>query len=217
MTKTLTTGAVLGAALLLTACDEPIACDAMARASITLDVVDESGTAIEDATATFTLDGGDIQDCDDMGSGSFVCAWEQTGDFEITVDAWGYDPTIIQQTITADECHVQGEAIEAVLMPEACTATEVPSVLVTVTDGQGADVTTGDVTWNLADEDDLNEPCDSLGGNQWVCGYEQAGDLRIEIDNAGPYEPFSQIVTVTADECHVLTEDLDAVLQYLPD
>ena len=217
MTKTLTLPLALVAGLMLTGCPEPIACDASAHASISMTVVDETGAPIPDATATYTVDGGAVQDCEDWGDGSLVCGIEEAGDFEITVDAWGFETATIQQTVGADECHVDGQVLEVELQAIACTEEALPSVLVTVTDSQGADVTTGDVSWNLADEDDLNEPCDWLGSNEWACGYETAGELRIDIENAGPYQPFSQLVTVTEDECHVITESMDAVLQYLPD
>ncbi len=38
-----------------------------------------------------------------------------------------------------------------------------------------------------------------------------------KIDNAGPYHPFAEVVTVSTDACGVLTESLSAVLQYLDD
>jgi len=73
------------------------------------------------------------------------------------------------------------------------------------------------VRWKLADEDDLPEPCEPAGGNVWRCGEAVAGDLAVEISNAGPYAPCREVVTVEADACPVITENLDAVLQVLPD
>ncbi len=217
MTRT-TLALSLGLVVLTVGCPKPeTACTDDARSSITLSVVDEMGVSINDATATYSVDGSAAQDCEGWSDGSFACGWEQAGTFEITVDAAGYDAQTITQDVAEDECHVITELIEVTLMPVACTGEEVPSVEVTVTDVQGMDVTSGDVMWNMAAEDDLPEPCHHQGGNVWTCAAEVAGELVIEIDNAGPYQPFAEYVTVTADECHVITEQLDAVLEYLPD
>ena len=119
--------------------------------------------------------------------------------------------------VLLEECHVFTESAEVQLEGVACTDEVRPSVLVTVTDVQGVDVTSGDVAWNMADEDDLPEACTHIGANQWHCAEEVPGDIRIDITNAGPYEDFTQVVTVEEDPCHVITEELDAVLEYLPD
>lgn len=198
-------------------CPQERACTADARSSISLTVTDESGGTVEGVTATYTVDGGEEEDCESWGGDSFACAFERAGTFELRVAALGYESHSETIEVASDECHVITEVVEVALTPLACTDSIEASVLVTVTDGQLADVTSGDVVWNMADEDDLPEACDHLGGNQWHCAYEVAGELRIGITNAGPYEVFDEVVTVTADECHVLTEELDAVLQYLPD
>lgn len=98
-----------------------------------------------------------------------------------------------------------------------CTTEAVVSVLVTITDSQGAEITEATVTWSLADAEAAPQECDHLDGNQWACGYEAAGALEVSITEAGPYEPFLETVEVTSGECHVETVELDAVLQYLPD
>ena len=197
--------------------DDAQDCTTEARSSVSLTVVDEQGNALADADAVFAVDGGAERDCESMGNGAFVCGWEEAGAFTITVDAEGFGAKTVQLTVDADECHVQTEILEVTLEPVACTDEAVPSVLVRVTDGQGEDVTSGDVVWNVAEEDDLPEPCTNIGGNEWYCAEEVAGNIRVEISNAGPYQPFSEVVTVEADECHVITETLDAVLEYLPD
>ena len=163
------------------------------------------------------MDGGDELPCEGPGDGTFACGWEEAGEFVVNIDALGFGSDSFSETIEADECHVLTEVIEHTLYAVDCTDQAVPSIEVTVTDGQGADVTSADVVWNVAAEDDLPEPCMHQGANVWTCGEEVAGELVVEIDNAGPYEAYSQLVTVGADECHVITESLAAVLQYLPD
>jgi len=193
------------------------ACTDDARVSMTLTVVDEAGTAIPSAIVSFSVDGGDIEECQGPGDGTFGCGLEQIGEFEVTIEALGYGTDVFTQTIESDECHVLTEVIERELQPVNCTDEEVPSIDVTVTDTQGLDVTGGDVVWYPVGEDGLAEPCMSQGANNWTCGTEDAGDLVVEISNGGPYELYSEIVTVGFDECHVITENLDAVLEYLPD
>lgn len=193
------------------------ACTDDVRSSITLNVVDESGAAIDSATATYSVDGAAVEDCEAYGNGSIACGLELSGDFTVTVDADGFDPETIIQTVAKNECHVITEVLDITLYATGCTEEIVPSIEVTVTDGQGQEVTSGDVMWNMAAEDDLPEPCLQQGGNIWTCGEEVEGELIVEINNAGPYEAYAQLVTVDADECHVITEQLSAVLQYLPD
>ncbi|MEM6930429.1 MAG: hypothetical protein AAF602_26060, partial [Myxococcota bacterium] len=133
------------------------------------------------------------------------------------IEAPGFDSDTFTQLVESDECHVITEVVERTLPSIACTDIALPSIEVTVTDTQGTAITAADVAWNMAAEDDLPEPCTSLGGNVWVCGEEQAGELAVEISNAGPYQAFREVVTVEADECHVITESLSAVLQFVPE
>ncbi|MEO0602432.1 MAG: hypothetical protein AAF211_13400 [Myxococcota bacterium] len=193
-------------------------CTLEARSSISLTVVDEDGFAIPEATASFTVGRGDAQPCDALGDpGSFVCGWEVAGEFTVTIEAPGFDTDTFTRRVESDECHVITEVVERTLSEIACTDIALPSIEVTVTDTQGAAIDSADVVWNMAAEDDLPEPCTSLGGNVWTCGEEQAGELAVEISNAGPYQAFREVVNVEADECHVLTESLSAVLEFLPD
>ena len=198
-------------------CPTTTECTAEARSSISLTIVDDAGMQITDAIASYSVDGGAVRDCEGFGGGALVCGWEEAGEFTVTVDALGYGAKTFTQMVEADECHVVTEVVELVLSPIDCTAQEVPSIEVTVTDVQGLDVTSGDVMWNMAAEDDLPEPCHHQSGNVWTCADEVSGELAVEIVNAGPYVDYRHLVTVDADECHVITESLAAVLQYLPD
>ncbi len=204
---------LLAATLALTGCpDVEKACTDDARASVTLTVVDETGTPIPDAVVAYAVDGGASEACESWAAGEFVCGMEESGDFVIDVDATGYAPTTVDLTVGADECHVIGEVLEVELLALNCTDEEIPSVQVNVVDDQGQSIPTADVVWNIASEDDAPEPCDPVGGGGWVCGYEVAGELQIDVSAAG-FQPSSTLVTVTADECHVITELLDVVLQ----
>lgn len=195
-----------------------VTCTTEARASVMVSVVDLDGAAITDAVVTYSSDGSaQDQDCFDGGSGSFSCGFEESGPITVTASAEGFFDATQTVVVEADECHVITAALTLELEPLACTDEIAASVVVTVTDTSNQDVNGGDVVWNMADEDDLPEPCLQTVGNEWICGEEVAGDIRIDIDNAGPYQPFSTVVTVGEDECHVITEQLDAVLEFLPD
>ncbi|NCG19362.1 MAG: hypothetical protein GWP91_10175 [Rhodobacterales bacterium] len=207
----------LGLLMFATGCPKPeTACTNDLRSSITLNVFDEFGDAIDAAMATYSVDGSAVEDCDAFGDGTMSCGNELGGEFTVTVDAQGFTPEVFVQFVDQDKCHVITEHVDVTLSPTACTANIVPSVQVTVTDSLGQDVTSGDVTWNMADEDDLPEPC-FYQNNVWNCGEEVAGELIIEINNADFYAPYAQVVTVDADDCHVITEQLAAVLEFLPD
>ena len=195
---------------------ESVDCTADIRPSISLIIVDEGGVPIPSATASYAVDGGEEQDCEGAGS-TLACGREEAGEFAGTVQAEGFNTDTFYQVVEADECHVMTEDIEYTMSPVDCTAQAFPSGEVWVTDSQGLEVTSGNVVWNMAAEDDLPEPCEYLKANRWTCGWEVEGDLVIEIDQAGPYQPFAQEVTVGSDECGVLTESLSAVLQYLDD
>jgi hypothetical protein len=203
--------------LVAAGCEVYTMCTDDRRSSLTVSVVDEAGAPIEGATGTYSIDGGVEANCDEGAAGMLTCGWEVAGDMTVTVSAKYHETQTFTERIEADECHVLGEEIEVTLLSVDCTAEVVPSIEVTVTDSQGVDITAADVMWNMAAEDDLPEPCTQQGGNVWVCGEEVAGELVVEIDNAGPYEPYRELVTVDEDECHVITEQFAAVLQYLPD
>ncbi|MEN0065408.1 MAG: hypothetical protein AAGA48_24900 [Myxococcota bacterium] len=192
-------------------------CTLEARPSIRLSVVDDLGVPVPGATATYTANGAELQPCFEDGPGGLTCAWEVAGDFVVTIEAPGFEPDTFTQFVDEDECHVITEMVERTLMPINCTDIALPSIEVSVTDSKGTSIESADVVWNMAAEDDLPEPCTSLGGNVWTCGEEVAGELVVEISNAGPYEAYREVVTVSEDECHVITESLSAVLQVLAD
>jgi hypothetical protein len=88
-----------------------------------------------------------------------------------------------------------------------CTEEARPSVMVDVEDESGALITDAVVE---VDAGDGVEDCWGQAG-EFACGTEQAGDLDILVSAEG-FESQTVTVTVEADECHVLTEDLVVVL-----
>ncbi len=196
---------------------EPLVCTEEARSSVSLELVDESGSAISDAVVTYRVDGGAEENCESWGDGGYVCGFEVEGAFEITSTRLGYGTDVFTVDVTADECHVETQVIERTLQAMDCDASWVTGAVVTVTDGQGADVTSATVEWDLPNADMLPVPCEVIGGNQWACAHEVAGPVGISITNAGPYEAFYTMIDIEHDGCHSITENVSAVLQYLPD
>ncbi len=85
----------------------------------------------------------------------------------------------------------------------ACTTEARASVQVSVIDEEGTLITDADVTWT--GDDGIPTSCENMGGGDYVCGYEAQGELTIDATKE-MYEPGQEVVTVTADECHVITE-----------
>jgi len=86
-------------------------------ASISLTVVDNAGSPIPDPVATFSVDGGEEQDCEDFGDGSLQCGLEEAGEFAVSIRADGYSDDVFTQSVETDACHVLTEHIERTLTP----------------------------------------------------------------------------------------------------
>lgn len=85
----------------------------------------------------------------------------------------------------------------------ACTEEARVSVSVEVVDAEGADILDAIVQFDAGDG---AVDCESWDG-VFACGTEIAGELEILISAPG-FEDHSETVTVEADKCHVLSEDL---------
>jgi hypothetical protein len=91
------------------------ACTSDIKSSLRIFVVDSTGSAITDATVTYSVDDGPTQDCNNApNSNEFYCAQERAGDFLITVSRGATKKT---QSLEVDEdyCHVETETITITL------------------------------------------------------------------------------------------------------
>ncbi len=110
-------------ALILTAAcgdgapDALTACSTEARASVQVAVFDPDGAPIDEAVGTYTVDGGDPQDCLVALPGEVVCGFEVTGAFAVTVTAPGFAAQTVEAEVGEGECHVETAQLEVTLAP----------------------------------------------------------------------------------------------------
>lgn len=202
--------------LFLLACPDPLECDTMAAASTSVQVVDASGAPVQEATLTWTSDTGGSGACDAMPDGVWVCGWEVSGEITVTAQAEGYEDGVGSVTVPQGECHVIQQELTIVLDGIACTTEYVPGVIATLTGSSGEVLDNPVVTWEPADGSAGPEECEDWSQDQWACAFEQPGDLLIR-GTAGGHTEDVEAVTVTADECHVITEEVALVVEWLPD
>ncbi len=93
----------------------PRECTEEARASGNVIVKDADGAPVSDARVDYILDG-KLEPCENFGDGSYVCGYEQSGDFSITA-VKGTMSAGADVTVTRDACHVESEVVELTLMP----------------------------------------------------------------------------------------------------
>lgn len=212
---------ISGLMLIFVGCDRGgVDCTTEAAGSVNVVLTDNVGAPITGASLRYGVDGGAVTtDCEEMTNGNYVCGWEVAGEFVIEAEKAGYMVGSATATVAEGECHVVPETVQLTLQPEAvlCPPVVTYAVALTVTDGQGADVTSGTVTWAPDLDGATPEACEHHGGNQWVCGEGVSGALALSITEAGPYQPWSEVVNVPSGECGPVTQDVAAVLQYLPD
>lgn len=90
-----------------------------------------------------------------------------------------------------------------------CTTEARVSVTVTVTDSAG--VIADDATVSYDSDDGTGLACDEGSGGSWACGYEVDGEITVHAEAPGLL-PGSQTVTVTSDECHVISQSMTLAL-----
>lgn len=193
---------------------DELACDTMARASVTVNVTDAGGAPLADATATWSLDGVDQGACDALPDASFACGYERAGRIVVTIEAEGYAPGSETVDVAMGTCHVESAVLDVALEPVACTEEERPSVALSVAGSSGEALTGVEAWWATADAPSATTPCEGDGPG-WTCGSEVAGDLLVTA-RADGHPPITVPVTVasTDDGCHVVTESVEILLYW---
>jgi hypothetical protein len=95
-------------------------CTSELRFSVSVRVLDESGTAVTGAHVTFSVAGGAVQDCEAL-SDFYACGGEQVGHIAVVANKMGYDQAQGSVTVglTDDGCHVAGKQLVLQLVPSA--------------------------------------------------------------------------------------------------
>ncbi|MCP4807414.1 MAG: hypothetical protein GY913_28870 [Proteobacteria bacterium] len=199
---------------LLTACDGEIEdCPAIAHPSVQLQLTDIDGEPLADALVQFSVDDGDLQDCESWDDGGYVCGWETEGFFEIHIAAENYEPVVETIEVADIEgCDFGTESIEVQLVDLICTTEEVPGVLVTV--GLDNDEQGDSELQVFSSPEQGAEPEECFrAGDAFACALEQSGDLLVFAhDDMGGYA--QELVTVEHDDCHPITEEVHLELRY---
>jgi hypothetical protein len=197
--------------------DTGVVCDASAAVSVSVTVVGP-----EDPTVTWEQ-GGVESPCEAWPDGTWACGYEVAGDLTIHVTADGWEPWEETVTVSQGECHVGMESVTADMVPTDttgtvdCTDTERPSVVATVAGSSGETLSSVSVRYQRPDTDAV-PPCDDEGDGTWICGWEIAGELTI-LAQADGHVPDSRSVTIaeTADGCHVVTQEIEFLLEWQAD
>jgi hypothetical protein len=106
---------LLAVALFAVACEAGSGCTTEAVGSVNVTVTAE-GADVSGAAVTYTVDGGEVADCEPMGMDAmWVCGWEIEGTFEVTVQLDGFPIATETVTVESDTCHVIGESLTIAL------------------------------------------------------------------------------------------------------
>ncbi|MCK6503934.1 hypothetical protein L6R53_11130 [Myxococcota bacterium] len=93
-----------------------------------------------------------------------------------------------------------------------CTTEARASVQLTVVDAAGATIPDASATYTIESESwPAPQDCEDLGGGTLVCGWEVEDTFHIEVEAPG-YAARTLEVEVGGDECHVITEQVEVVL-----
>jgi len=97
-----------------------------------------------------------------------------------------------------------------------CTDEFVPALVATVTNAAtGAPITTG-ITLTATEGDYIDQFVLLTPTNQFSAAGERAGTYTITVTGNG-YEPYvSEAITVTRDDCHVITQNVNVALTPAP-
>jgi hypothetical protein len=96
---------VLLAASVAACSDDSVSCTDIAVYSVTASVVNASGSPLDGATVSYSVDGGQSTPCEKLVPGTFNCGVEKSGTFTIVAT---YAGKIASATVAVDhnECHV---------------------------------------------------------------------------------------------------------------
>lgn len=201
---------------------EPIECTEELVYGVQLNLVDGVGATLEPgsgAWASWGFANADMaaQPCDVGPAGSWSCGLEESGPFEIFAGRIGDLADAAYADVAFDGCHPVTEEALIQLFPATtqCTENIVSSAYITVLDSVGAPISGATVEFNSAWVPWFApEPCGELAPGEYVCGNEFAGVMEVSI-SAEDYGTVIEEIFVLSDECHVISETREVILEDL--
>lgn len=198
-------------------------CDASAILSFQVDLRDEAGAPVCDASVV-VRDGAFSQALVALPGAGGTCTWdgpaERPGTYEVTISKPGYETVVLPSVAVKpgpDACHVVPAKVNATLVPAsgACTANIVEAIALTVRDEAGAEVCDATVTVR---EGAFSTTLKPSGASlcSWSGLPEREGVYDVTIEKPGYLPTVLEGVVVTGDFCHVKTVSLEATLTPAP-
>ncbi|GDX78242.1 hypothetical protein LBMAG42_00530 [Deltaproteobacteria bacterium] len=181
-------------------------CDEMAVYSVRVQMVDQNANALQGASVSYSVDGGETGECEAFDLTSFGCGVEESGTFEIRATHAGYEDAVGTVTVTDGPCHVVAHNVTLVMAPVVCSGDPVAAVFATVTSASGAELT-GVTVEALASGATARTACveDASG---WACAPDDlSGSFTLFANADGVDEVTTQVddVASDADGCHPVT------------
>lgn len=92
--------------------------------------------------------------------------------------------------------------------PRVCDTSAAASLTLTLSSSDGQPLPNVKATWKTAEQSDS---CQNLN-NQFICGYEVAGNMTVEISAEG-FQPQTLVVEIPKGDCHVVSQTRNVVLK----
>jgi len=169
------------------------------------------------AAVTYSVDGGDLLDCNEAGEGSWVCGWEAAGEIEVFASAELHEPASAVVTVEADECHVIPEGLQLVLQELECLPpTASAFVMVSAYGLPDGEIPDGTSVFAVPDADEpVAIACTESGAQEtgvlFTCGDGITGPMTIYASAEG-YLTDSAPIVVEEDACGPIPEDVELFL-----
>jgi hypothetical protein len=188
-----------------------ILCTQEVLPSVIIITLNSAGQPVAADSIVWSVNGGTEQDAECLNAGCTeqVAGWEASGEFIITATL-GDEVLTETLTVTADECHVHTHQLTLQFQSTGddvmCTEETIPSVAVTTLDAAGVPVVADSVTWSVDGGEEQASECWVEPCTMVYAGMEVSGDITVTATLGT--EVLTDTVTVTADECHVITQTM---------
>ena len=94
-----------------------IICSSEISFSVYVTFYNETGSVVDNAEPTVSVDGGSASACEEDSIGRHYCGEELEGEVTVSFLIDGYEPVEETVTVEANECHVITEIIDITLVP----------------------------------------------------------------------------------------------------